>query len=69
MTNQSRTLYTGVTSELERKVWQHKLKLVDGFTKKHNITNLVYYEEIGDIGSAIEREKRIKAGAGIERLL
>jgi len=60
MTNMSRTLYTGVTSDLPRRVWEHKEKLVEGFTKKYNITKLVYYEETNDVLSAIEREKQIK---------
>ena len=44
MTNKSRTLYTGVTNNLERRVYEHKNKLVPGFTSKYNITQLVYYE-------------------------
>jgi predicted GIY-YIG superfamily endonuclease len=47
MTNNSKTLYTGVTNDLERRVHQHKLKQVPGFTTKYNITKLVYYEETG----------------------
>ena len=61
MTNKSRTLYTGVTSNLERRVSEHKHKLVKGFTEKYNITQLVYYEAIGDIRAAIAREKQIKS--------
>ena len=45
MTNKSKTLYTGVTNDLHRRVWEHKQKLAEGFTKKYNITRLVYYEE------------------------
>jgi putative endonuclease len=60
MTNRSRTLYTGVTGNLIRRVYEHKNKLVDGFTKKYNITKLVYYEATNEITSAIEREKQIK---------
>ena len=60
MTNMSRTLYTGVTNDLPRRVWEHKQKLVKGFTKKYNITKLVYYEETNDVLGAIEREKQIK---------
>jgi putative endonuclease len=60
MTNKSRTLYTGVTNDLERRVYEHKNKLVEGFTKKYNITQLVYWEEYGDIREAIAREKQIK---------
>ncbi len=60
MTNKSRTLYTGVTDDLARRVWEHRQKLVPGFTQRYNITQLVYYEETSDIKSAIEREKQIK---------
>jgi putative endonuclease len=60
MTNRSRTLYTGVTNNLMRRVYEHKNKLTDGFTKKYNITKLVYYESTPEITSAIAREKQIK---------
>ncbi|MBN1545094.1 MAG: GIY-YIG nuclease family protein [Syntrophaceae bacterium] len=60
MTNKSRTLYIGVTSNLENRVYQHKNKLVPGFTAKYNIKNLVYYEQTEDVLSAIAREKQIK---------
>ena len=54
------TLYIGVTSNLIKRVYEHKQKLVDGFTKKYNIKNLVYYEQFEDIKDAIYREKRLK---------
>ena len=60
MTNKSRTLYTGVTNNLERRVGEHKSKAIPGFTSKYNITQLVYYEEGSDINVAITREKQIK---------
>jgi len=60
MTNRSRTLYTGVTNNLERRVYEHKQKLVEGFSKRYNLTMLVYYEATGDVRSAIRREKQIK---------
>jgi len=60
MTNKSKTLYIGVTDNLERRVYEHKNKLIEGFTKKYNITKLVYYEMTNDVLSAIEREKQIK---------
>jgi putative endonuclease len=60
MTNASYTLYTGVTNNLERRVYEHKHKLVPGFTSKYNINRLVYYEDCGDIHAAIAREKQIK---------
>ena len=60
MTNNSRTLYTGVTNNLERRVFQHKYKLLPGFTQKYHLDRLVYYESCGDVRSAIQREKQIK---------
>ncbi|HUF41286.1 MAG TPA: GIY-YIG nuclease family protein [Verrucomicrobiae bacterium] len=60
MANPSRTLYVGVTNDLERRVQQHKLKQIPGFTAKYNITQLVYYEETADVLAAIAREKTIK---------
>ena len=64
MTNKNNTtLYTGVTSNLKKRVWEHKEKLVPGFTKKYNINNLVYYEVGDDAYSAIAREKQLKAGS------
>ncbi|MGB2768181.1 MAG: GIY-YIG nuclease family protein [Candidatus Zixiibacteriota bacterium] len=60
MTNKSRTLYTGVTSNLMRRVYEHKNKLINGFTKKYNIDRLVYYEVTSAVTSAIAREKQIK---------
>jgi putative endonuclease len=56
-------LYTGVTSDLKKRVWEHKEKLVDGFTKRYNVTKLVYYEAFADIRDAIAREKQVKAGS------
>jgi len=60
MTNRSKTLYTGVTNDLMRRVYEHKNKMIDGFTKKYHIAKLVYYEETNDIQVAISREKQIK---------
>ena len=60
ITNKSRTLYTGVTNNLERRVYEHKNKLVPGFTARYNINTLVYFEETPDVLSAIAREKQIK---------
>ena len=56
----NRILYTGVTSNLLKRVWEHKNHIVDGFTKRYNVTKLVYYEEGENIYSAISREKQIK---------
>ncbi|HEY4759462.1 MAG TPA: GIY-YIG nuclease family protein [Thermoguttaceae bacterium] len=60
MTNKSRTLYTGVTNDLERRVYEHKHKVVKGFTSKYKITKLVWFDTFPDIEQAIESEKRIK---------
>ncbi|AKG20977.1 GIY-YIG nuclease family protein [Calothrix sp. 336/3] len=56
-------IYTGVTSDLIKRVYEHKEKLIAGFTKKYNVNKLVYYEIFIDINSAIAREKQIKAGS------
>ncbi|HDZ59794.1 MAG TPA: GIY-YIG nuclease family protein [Actinobacteria bacterium] len=61
MSNLSRTLYTGVTNNLERRVYQHKNELMEGFTRKYKIKRLVYFEETTSIEAAIAREKQIKA--------
>jgi putative endonuclease len=63
MTNQyNAVLYTGVTSDLKKRVYQHKEKLIDGFTKRYNIVKLVYYEVYNDPENAILREKQLKSG-------
>jgi len=61
LTNRSGTLYTGVTNDLQRRMYEHKNKLVEGFTKRYNIDMLVYYEVTDDINGALNREKQIKA--------
>ncbi len=64
MTNKYNTvLYTGVTNDLQRRVYEHKEKIIEGFTNKYNITKLVYYEVFEDAYTAISREKQIKAGS------
>ena len=60
MSNASRTLYVGVTNDLQRRVYEHKQKLLHGFTSKYNLTLLVYFETAPDILAAIAREKQIK---------
>ncbi|HVA96443.1 MAG TPA: GIY-YIG nuclease family protein [Candidatus Acidoferrales bacterium] len=57
------TLYVGVTNDLIKRVWQHKQKLVKGFTQKYNIDKLVYYEQFESINQAITREKQLKGGS------
>ena len=64
MTNKRNTvLYTGVTNNIKKRIYEHKAKLVDGFTKKYNINKLVYYEIYDDAYNAISREKQIKSGS------
>jgi len=60
MANKSATLYTGVTNDLERRVWEHKIKAIPGFTSKYKITKLVWFESSNDMEEAILFEKRIK---------
>jgi putative endonuclease len=60
MTNNSRTLYTGVTNNLTRRVLQHKRKLLSGFTREYNLNRLGHYETFGDVRAAIQRQKHIK---------
>lgn len=55
-----KVIYVGVTNNLNRRLYEHKNKLIDGFTKKYNINQLVYYESYSDPHTAIIREKRIK---------
>jgi len=54
------TLYTGVTSDLKKRVWQHKNGVINGFSKRYDVKTLVYYETHGNAESAIKREKQIK---------
>ncbi len=64
MTNRKNgTLYTGVTSDLPRRIWQHKNGITEGFCSKYNLTMLVYFELYEDMYAAISREKQIKAGS------
>lgn len=69
MTNKNNTvLYTGVTNDLKRRVYEHKEKLIEGFTKKYNVTKLVYYETYGDAENAIVREKQMKGGSRTKKV-
>jgi putative endonuclease len=60
MTNKSKTLYIGVTDDLNRRLYEHKNKLLEGFTKKYNLTKLVYFETFNRVEDAIRREKQLK---------
>ena len=58
--NKNSTLYIGITNNLERRIYEHKQKMVEGFSKQYNLNKLVYFEETVDVISAIEREKCLK---------
>ena len=60
MASRSRTLYTGVTNDLNRRVWEHKHGSAQGFTKKYRVNRLVYFDSTPDVSAAIEREKQIE---------
>jgi putative endonuclease len=60
MASHSRTLYVGITNNLQRRVWQHKTGAFDGFTRKYQVKQLVYFEQTSDPKAAIAREKQLK---------
>ena len=60
LTNRSGTLYVGMTNDLERRLYEHKNKLVPGFASKYNITQLAYFEQTSDVAFVVTREKQIK---------
>ena len=62
------TLYTGVTSDLIRRIWEHKNDLIDGFSRRYGVHRLVYYELHDSMESAITREKQLKAGSRQRKL-
>jgi putative endonuclease len=68
MTNRSKTLYTGVTNSLIRRVEEHKMGIGSGFTAKYRLDRLVHFERFDDIRNAIEREKRIKGWLRIKKI-
>jgi putative endonuclease len=61
-------LYVGMTNNLMRRVWEHKSKLIAGFTKKYNVDKLVYFESFDNPEEAIKREKQLKAGPGKKKI-
>ena len=56
----NKVMYVGITNDLERRIYEHKEKVVKGFTEKYNVNKLVYYEQTSDITAALNREKEIK---------
>jgi len=60
LTNKSNTLYIGVTNNLQKRIFQHKNKLIKGFTSQYNLSKLIYFEQYKDINDAIKREKELK---------
>jgi len=69
MTNKSnQVLYTGVTSDLIKRIFQHRNKMIKGFTEKYKLIKLIYYEVSDDIRVAIEREKQIKGGSRAKKI-
>lgn len=60
ITNRSKTLYIGITNDLNRRIYEHANKLIKGFTYKYNIDQLVYFETFQDVNEAIKREKTLK---------
>ena len=69
LTNHSNTvIYVGVTTNLIKRIYEHKNKLADGFSSKYSLTKLVYYEVFEDINEAIKREKQIKGGSRLKKI-
>ena len=69
LTNKNNTtLYIGVTNNLKRRIYEHKNKLVDGFSKKYNLSKLIYFETTTDSYSAISREKQLKGWTRLKKL-
>jgi len=69
MTNKSHSvLYTGVTSDLKKRVFQHQEKLADGFTRRYNVLKLAYYQIARNASAAISREKQIKGGSRAKKI-
>ena len=69
LANETNTvLYVGVTSDLIKRVWEHKQKLVKGFTEKYSVDKLVYYEQYDTAEEAIKREKQLKGGSRLKKV-
>jgi putative endonuclease len=68
MASRSRRLYVGVTNELRRRVWQHKIGAISSFTRQYRITRLVYFEQTRDVRAAIAREKQLKRWTRVRKV-
>ncbi len=69
MSNQRNTaLYVGITNNLDRRVREHKEKIIQGFTKKYNLCKLLYFEQFLDVRAAISREKQLKGGSRLKKV-
>jgi putative endonuclease len=68
MASKSKTLYVGVTNNLERRVYEHKQKLIEGFTSTYNVNRLVYFAETNEVTDAIAREKEIKGWLRVKKV-
>ena len=60
LSSQTRVLYVGMTNDLQRRMYEHKSKAVEGFTAKYNVNQLVYYEQVADVSTAVRRETQLK---------
>lgn len=69
MTNKNNTvLYTGMTNNINRRIFEHKNKVYNGFTKKYNVDKIVYYERLNTLEEAIKREKQVKSSPGAKKI-
>jgi putative endonuclease len=68
MTNRSRTLYTGITSKIKERVFQHKTGVFEGFTSKYKVDRLLYWEKYKSVRTAIAREKQIKGWRRVKKI-
>ena len=69
LTNRNnKVIYTGITNNLQRRIYEHKQKLIDGFSKKYNLNKLVYFQEFSNVSDAISAEKKIKGWLRIKKI-
>ena len=68
LSNEAKTVYIGVTNNLERRLYEHKNKFINGFTKKYKLAKLVYFEPTTEVWDAIAREKQLKGSLRIKKI-